>query len=610
MSRRDQLVQQNIARARSKPEAPAQQENVGKQPIGSLGPRSFFGGNFDVYSRLESIQFQGALGDGSLRGNVAYIRIWERGGVAAQSQNVVPADSVSGTDNWTELAKVAGDFGLISNITSPFNFGFRDEAFDLSEAEFAFISQLDLPANSLVGRQKALASQTPGSLLPQEAQAPRPGIVVGPSPFSIPRPSPFARAPGGLPLYVPTNPLGTVLSANPNGLVNTLVSAAVGAGLGGFGFRPGLPSYITPFPYQRGPDRSQANAPRSGGSYSLPGPMTWQFLFNPSELELEAGPEFKSAETWAVSDKANSGQPLHWTHNKNAQLKFNSILLNGFIFGRKVEELEQGLMELFMARDGEGQHGPHVLEFVWGKRAFGPCVIKNINVKEKMWDEGEVVNAELSFTLEQIPEWTINDGAYVDVARPGRRPLQEQVANFASGTTAGAAETTAIDESSSTPGAGQADNQKPASTPPANPAADPSSVQKCTNLANLRQNLTTIESAEFGATLDKVNLRFRRYQALYNLANNSKITPLNVGKYTPDYISREIAAYSKERQTPGTFRNKSLTGINTDISSGATFLRGNLLTQLNSDTCIKALGGRTRGSVPGAGSLIAPFGGL
>jgi hypothetical protein len=224
-----------------------------------------------------------------------------------------------------------------------------------------------------------------------------------------------------------------------------------------------------------------------------------------------------------------------------------------------------------------------------------------------MWDEGEVVNAELSFTLEQVPEWTINDGAYVDVARPGRRPLQEQVANFASGTTA---ETTGTTETETTPGAGQTDNQKPASTPPANPAADPFSVQKCTNLANLRQNLTTIESAEFGATLDKVNLRFRRYQALYNLANNSKITTLNVGKYTPDYISREIAAYSKERQTPGRFRNKSLTGINTDISSGVTFLRGNLLTQLNSDTCIKALGGRTGGSVPGAGSLIAPFGGL
>jgi hypothetical protein len=197
----------------------------------------------------------------------------------------------------------------------------------------------------------------------------------------------------------------------------------------------------------------------------------WQFLFNPSEMELEAGPEFKNAETWAVSDKANSGQPLHWAYNKNAQLKFNSILLNGYIFGRKVEELEQGLIELFMARDGDGQAGPHVLEFIWGKRKFGPCVIKNINVKEKMWDEGQVVNAELSFTLEQIPEWTINDGAYVDVARPGRQPLREEVApNLQAGAAGdagatGAGETPAATPPEPTPGAGQSSNQKPANQP-------------------------------------------------------------------------------------------------------------------------------------------------
>jgi hypothetical protein len=184
----------------------------------------------------------------------------------------------------------------------------------------------------------------------------------------------------------------------------------------------------------------------------------WQFLFNPSELELEVGPEFKNAETWGVSDKGNSGQPLHWSHNKNAQLKFNSVLLNGFVFGRKVEALEQGLIELFMARDGEGQHGPHVLEFVWGKRVFGPCVIKNVNIKEKMWDEGEVVNAELSFTLEQVPEWTINDG-FVDVARPGRLATEGNpaVSGSSAANPAGATNPTGGNPS---PGAGGNPDQK------------------------------------------------------------------------------------------------------------------------------------------------------
>jgi hypothetical protein len=76
-----------------------------------------------------------------------------------------------------------------------------------------------------------------------------------------------------------------------------------------------------------------------------------------------------------------------------------------------------------MARDGEnGADGPPVLEFVWGRRKFGPCVIQNIRVREQAWDKGILVNAEVSFELEQVPEWTINDG-FVDIARPARQPL-------------------------------------------------------------------------------------------------------------------------------------------------------------------------------------------
>jgi hypothetical protein len=76
---------------------------------------------------------------------------------------------------------------------------------------------------------------------------------------------------------------------------------------------------------------------------------------------------------------------------------------------------------LFEARDGEnGADGPPVLEFVWGQRVFGPCVIQNIQVREKAWDKGLLVNAEVSFDLEQVPEWTIND-EFVDVLRPGRQ---------------------------------------------------------------------------------------------------------------------------------------------------------------------------------------------
>jgi len=169
--------------------------------------------------------------------------------------------------------------------------------------------------------------------------------------------------------------------------------------------------------YSANPSGITQNAPATSSSDAV-----WQFLFNPEELQLSSGPEYNKAETWGVSDPANSGQPLSWRNNRNRKLTFNKVLLHGYSFGKRVDSLEKGLQDLFMAREGEGSDGPPVLEFVWGKRHFGPCVIQNIQVREKAWDKGLLVNAEVSFDLEQVPEWTINDG-FVDVLRPGRQPL-------------------------------------------------------------------------------------------------------------------------------------------------------------------------------------------
>ena len=181
--------------------------------------------------------------------------------------------------------------------------------------------------------------------------------------------------------------LGSIFSANPGGAA--------------------APAWANPF-------SSRAAAPS-------PDNAVWQFLFNPEELQLSSGPDFNRAETWGVSDPANSGQPLSWRSNKNRKLTFGKVLLHGYTFGKRVDSLEKGLQELFLARDGEnGADGPPVLEFVWGQRVFGPCVIQNIQVREKAWDKGLLVNAEVSFDLEQVPEWTINDG-FVDVLRPGRQ---------------------------------------------------------------------------------------------------------------------------------------------------------------------------------------------
>jgi hypothetical protein len=457
MPGREDLIQQNRVATRARVENAGELASVGGEKPTYSSHRSLLGGNLDVASALESIEFsiQGPLGDGALRNSVAYIRYWNRPGskataeTASQTVDATQLDPALDPQLQTaeQLRNAWYDGGeLPDNTVIEYSTSLSGEA---DVADWYTVStgvERDEDGNIIKGvsqtvfsppnkdRQTALSKEIPTTKT--DTGGVNTSIVANSSQVDNGVSSTTGSRGAGV---------GQLKPANPNGFVNT--TSRIGRSV--LGLPPGQTGY------QGAAGSAQGGKAPLAKSGTLSKGM-WQFLFNPSELEIEAGPEFKVAETWGVSDKANSGQPLNWSHNKNTQLKFNSVLLNGYVFGRKVEELEQGIFELFMARDGEGQAGPPILEFVWGKRVFGPCVIKEISIKEKMWDEGMVVNAELSFTLEQIPEWTINDG-YVDVARPGRIPMvsdvTEQSGNVGAGTTA--------PSTSSDPGAGDNQDQKP-----------------------------------------------------------------------------------------------------------------------------------------------------
>lgn len=474
MPGREDLIKQNTARMETRTKV----ENAGEQaPTAGEKPtysshRSLLGGNLDVASALQSIEFavKGPLGDGALRNSVAYIRYWSRPGSKATaesaSQTVDATQIDPGTDPQSELNRAITErYGVeregaqIIEYTDDFSAAvvtenngtatyISTEVLDapggagrvvqtnvdsntlvidddgnilegFRETRFAkYNEQLSIDATEQKQRQSALSSQIPKT---KDSGTTQSTIVANSSQKADTQTQSESS-------NYRTSGVGQLKPANPNGFVNIFSQIGKSA--------PGTLSKQIEYQGIAGPAQKGRAQLAKGGTLAK---GMWQFLFNPSELEIVAGPEFKVAETWGVSDKGNSGQPLNWSHNKNAELKFNSVLLNGYVFGRKVEELEQGIFELFMAREGGGQAGPPVLEFVWGKRVFGPCVIKEISIKEKMWDEGEVVNAELSFVLEQIPEWTINDG-YVDVARPGKIPMvydaTEPSGNVGAGTTA------------------------------------------------------------------------------------------------------------------------------------------------------------------------------
>ena len=582
MPGREDLIQQNRAAVRARIENAGEQASGGGEKQVYSSHRSLLGGNLDVASALESIEFavSGPLGDGALRNSVAYIRYWNRAGSkataeaaaqtvdatqldpAADSQAQIhqqirenyllpktlvessAADYLSDTYTYRDIranervgdsftsGKLGSEVGVQSDTIPDTgidpNTGYRPSGSDSLYANGWDAQTVQVDSKPQKDRQDALSTEIPR--INNNYTFSKTDLNTS---FD-----PNLNLDLGTTINPRTSGVGQLKPANPNGFVNTI--SRIGRSV--LGIPPSQIGYS-----------GAAGAPQ-GGKASVSGGGTlskgmWQFLFNPSELEIEAGPEFKAAETWGVSDKGNSGQPLNWSHNKNTQLKFNSVLLNGFVFGRKVEELEQGIFELFMARDGQGQAGPPILEFVWGKRVFGPCVIKDISIKEKMWDEGMVVNAELSFTLEQIPEWTINDG-YVDVARPGKIPMVYDATN-PSGTAPG-----------TTPGAtSQSD------TPPGGGGASPD--QKSTGQGGLTPTELYQKCQRAGVYAEQFyQIQQKSHQGGFSTGTETKTIVINVrGEYNTLY-NKALADLGSELTSRSTYPNADSRKliVSTDIS--------------------------------------------
>jgi hypothetical protein len=398
--------------------------------------KNLFGGNLDVSQNLEDIVFE-QYGDGSLRNAIAYIVPWQRAESNTQSalQNGSPSSpslnfltglindfspslgfSTEGTYNYAidsssiPVWNIEDSLWEGSSFDDAFNTDLdffqgddRKGSFDSNYFSNAFKTEnngeVTLSQSEAEKRQTSLSSEIPMGwkqgilaggrfLADQLIQNPRTGSFVD---TAILQASKLLKVPSG-PVYV----------GNANGLINQILDYA---NIFGFNVPRGLTTSVAPDLQSK---RSKSESYEASGQ--TPDGM-WQFLFNPSELTLTATPDFKNTETWGVSDEPNIGQPLHFTSYKNPELKFSKVLLNGYVFGRKVESLQQGLFKLFLENPtNDAKHGPRVLEFVWGKRSFGPCVMKDVSITEKMWDDGELVNAEVSFTLVKVPEWTINDG--------------------------------------------------------------------------------------------------------------------------------------------------------------------------------------------------------
>jgi hypothetical protein len=507
--------------------------------------RSLLGANYSILQALESIKFSPG-NDGGMYNDTAYIQLWKRGSTRETQAEAGTGDGIEPLTSFDGLGFFTGDLPPIQGV-------------DLTKtstlvASGAFNNKLDpffnkdLNLNSSYGGSYTLSQNATATNIATQKNL---GGAV-PSTKDTSTPNPTTGTPPPAPEFFPTKKVsGPIKNANPgggNGIGGALRTALGYAGnltLGSYG-KTGTTGII--------PD---ANACLARG--------IWQFLFNPEEIDWEGGPEYGEAETWGVMGQSNSGKPLFWKNMKNEKLTFSKVLLNGYVFGKRVDSLEKGLKDLFYSESGDNPSGPPVLEFVWKEKRFGPCVIRDVRIKEKNWDGGVLVNAEVSFTLEKIPEWIVNDG-YVDVARPSAQPVVGDVfaAPGKAGDSAAGADTntnTNTDTSSSDSSGSSGKPNSPATKK--DPNANRELIRKCNLINGSKRNFDSLsalsDQLKFNA-IEKFGFfglksfispdeLISKYRGVYNKVDRSfyisKYMPLD-GKYSPSGLSTKYEKCQKD----------------------------------------------------------------
>jgi len=379
-------------------------EAVGKKPVPSFHP-NLLGANLDVLKSLEKVQFVD-YSDGAMSNSTAYLQLWVKGGTSPVSSTTPSADA-SGTPAYTNTRP--------ANIPTP---AAATTSTQTTATATGSKNPPNVPSVKPTEPDKRPSAEILGStqgsyVVPVDSKAVNGATAVGVANDS------YVKAPLQQPSKVQKalkKVVGRVFSGNPGGRITPGVREQSTSPVN-------IVDYKSKNLYDTG--KNTGSDPQASGNEE----GVWQFLFNPEEINIQGNSTYAAAETWGVQDTPkpdgsgndlNSGQPLQWRFNQNEKMVLNRVLLNGFVFGRRVDSLDRGLKELVSLAQPGGAGGPPVLNFVWGERTFGPCVIREFNIKEKNWDAGYLVNAEISLTLERVPEWVINDGM-VDVARPGRQ---------------------------------------------------------------------------------------------------------------------------------------------------------------------------------------------
>ena len=129
------------------------------------------------------------------------------------------------------------------------------------------------------------------------------------------------------------------------------------------------------------------------------GEDVYPMLINPESLK------WSRAATYSEQATAGTGvQSKQYYNTGGRSLKIDNIKLETYRHGKTLTQYIEGFEALLQPQVSEDRwYAPKPLNFVWGSRQFGPCVLVDVNWSEEAWISGEPATAQLSLTLEEIP---------------------------------------------------------------------------------------------------------------------------------------------------------------------------------------------------------------
>lgn len=252
-----------------------------------------------------------------------------------------------------------------------------DELITQQQAERAGIPIIMNPQvfNALPEAQRA------GRIFAYLLEEPRPKVAQPP----LAPPTPNSVAKQKLKSFSPKDAAGT------KNLIKTLESKQFG-----FAQNSALDSLLQPTKPAKAntpPPGQEANTPAGQGNKPA-----FTFLVNPQALDLSRRAVYSDAITAATSTPS---QQYYYTTGR--EMKISGVLMEVWFLRKSLRPILEQLQLLLVPDIPNESLAPKVLSFCWGAQRFGPCVLTDLNWKEKSWLNGEPATIELSMVLKEIP---------------------------------------------------------------------------------------------------------------------------------------------------------------------------------------------------------------